>query len=907
MRFLIAVAFTSVFIVALGALGAAPATDAPVKVAYEKKALFSETLIAARDRLSADLTPKSRDAYVKQLSDQVSLDFPLANTILFSYRDFSLSRFMFKSGIGSKTYKEETGQAVLERLQKSWLLSGEDKPAFAKALALESKEDEKRLIAIETIATTLHKRALLKAVPIAYVRRANYGMRGTNPTMFAQRTGKGAAICTYDPAQPEKGETQIFETKEGFIFDIHPSFDGKTLLMSYKESVSKPFHIWEIRTDGTGLRQITKGPYHDVTPVYYPDGRIVFSSSRSEAYSMCQDFLSFNLFVAKHDGSDIRRFDFTTLCTVSPSLAADGSILCSRWEYMDKSLFTWQGLWTINPNGRQLKLYYGNTMVLPDSLYGPKPIPDTDKVIYMMAGHHHPPVTDIAIVDRKLGLENPKASWKITDATPLGQPAVGKTWRQTKGPGDRVFYDAYSDPWPYCKALSTVSFGGNRSGRASVVLLDHGGVTYPLFADKKGGCFSVVTLNTRKRPQSIPGGCPQEPGTGTFYVQDVYQGLLEQGVDRGQVKRLRIFRQVPKKYNAEGGRVFDQYPVTGLGTYYVKDYYGTVPVDENGSAYFEAPSNVELYFIAVDKDGKEIQRMGSVTQITTGETVSCIGCHEDRLSAPKANRKAMKRLKKPADKIQPPSWGAGPVDYIKQVQPVWDKHCVKCHNGTKADGGVDMTADRTRFFNMSFDSLCMRDSPNVHYFQDPTFIEYYFGGRGPSGVFPAMKTGSQVSKLTKMLESGHHDIKLSADEYERIFVWIDANIPYYSTWDMTRPYMTGGRDLMVLPRGVTDAEFAGWKKVVVAFLKAKKQKLTSASINFSHPELSRILMRNLAKRAGGWEKDEGKAIFKSKDDLEYKKLLEALQVAGRAVKQYPRIDMPGAKPIPQKRDFGKTF
>jgi len=66
-------------------------------------------------------------------------------------------------------------------------------------------------------------------------------------------------------------------------------------------------------------------------------------------------------------------------------------------------------------------------------------------------------------------------------------------------------------------------------------------------------------------------------------------------------------------------------------------------------------------------------------------------------------------------------------------------------------------------------------------------------------------------------------------------------------------------------------------------------------------------MRNLAKSAGGSEEDEGKAIFKSKDDPEYKKLLEALQVAGRAVKQYPRIDMPGAKPIPQKRDFGRTF
>jgi hypothetical protein len=157
------------------------------------------------------------------------------------------------------------------------------------------------------------------------------------------------------------------------------------------------------------------------------------------------------------------------------------------------------------------------------------------------------------------------------------------------------------------------------------------------------------------------------------------------------------------------------------------------------------------------------------------------------------------------------------------------------------------------------------------------------------------------------LDGGHHDIKLSADEYERIFVWIDANVPYYSTWDTTRTHTTGGRDLMVLPRGVKDVEFADWKRVVDTFLKAKEQKLTSASINFSHPELSRILMRNLAKSAGGWQEDEGQAIFKSKDDPEYKKLLEALQAAGRAVKQYPRIDMPGAKPIPQTRDFGRTF
>ncbi len=834
---------------------------------------------------------------------ELKLKHPDAYHSLVTYRDFDVTQFL------KGDYSAQTGRRVLERLGKAWLADKQDRQEIEKALAFPDSESPRMIDVIGRISKRLLIRALKKTGTIAFVRRRSYGLRGTNATMFSHRTDRGSAVCIYDPADGSINE--IFTTEAGFIADIHPSFDGKKLLMTYKEHYSEAgkstFHIWEIAVDGSGLRQLTHGPWHDFTPVCYPDGRIVFSSTRVESFSVCQNYLACALYACKEDGSDIRRFDWTTLCTVSPSLMSDGSIIASRWEYQDKTLFTWQGLWTINPNGRELKLYYGNTLTIPEALYGPRQIPETDLVLYTMAGHHHPPVSDIAIADRKQGIENPKATWKITNTTQL-EPRSGKTWRETRGGGDIVDFNAYCDPWPFCRELSVVSYGGDRSLPASLVLLDHGGTTYPLFCDvdRYRGCYSPVSLTPRKKPIAIPGDCPQEPGTGTFFVQDVYQGLLAQGVKRGQVKKLRVFRQVPKKYNTEGPRVFDHYPVLGLGSYYVKEYYGTVPVYENGSAYFEVPSNVELYFEAVDAKNKEIQRMGSVTQITAGETVACVGCHEDRLNAPKASRQAMKRLTLPADKIMPPSWGAGPVDYLKQVQPVWDQHCVECHNGKRADGGVDMTADRTRFFNMSFDSLCMSDSANLGYFKDNRFIEYYFLGFGPGGVFPAMKSGSQVSKLTAMLEKGHHDVKLNAEEYERIFVWIDANVPYYSTWDMTRPHTQGGRDLMSLPKGVNDPALAGWQKVVHGFLKEHGQKLTSASINFTRPELSRIIMRNLAQSAGGWAQDE-KAIFKETTHPEYAKLLSALRLAAKSVEKYPRIDMPGAKAIPQQRDFGKIY
>ncbi|MFA9565060.1 MAG: TolB family protein, partial [Acidimicrobiales bacterium] len=40
-------------------------------------------------------------------------------------------------------------------------------------------------------------------------------------------------------------------------------------------------NIFEINIDGTGLHQVTSGGGHDFDPLYLPDGRIMFTSSRA--------------------------------------------------------------------------------------------------------------------------------------------------------------------------------------------------------------------------------------------------------------------------------------------------------------------------------------------------------------------------------------------------------------------------------------------------------------------------------------------------------------------------------------------------------------------------------------------------------------------------------------------------
>ncbi len=756
--------------------------------------------------------------------------------------------------------------------------------------------------------------------PVAFIQRKAQGRNGTNATMHSHMTSIGSAICVYDPNQPENGVKTIFDDPEGFIFDMSPSYDAKKLVFGYKKEVRKredSYHIYEINIDGSGLRQLTTGRYHDFSPVYLPDGRIVFNSTRVGSFSLCQDFLSAALHVIGPDGSNMRRLEYTTLCDTTPYVMDDGSILFTRWEYQDKNIFCTQALWTINTDGSRVQLYYGNTLTVPNAIYGAKQIPGTRKVICVMAAHHYRPLGGIAIIDRSKGMESVEAMRTLTPDVPY-RPTKGKNWQETNwGPGD-VFYPwSYTDPWPIEEDLFLVSYGGPLEGgpeRYRLYLMDDQGNKAPLYDAETISCFNPIPLQPRPKPHTTPGHAPEKPqGQGRYFVQDVYQGLLEYGVQRGQVKELRIMSQIPKKYNTEGPRYSDHYPAIGEGSYYVKYNYGTVPVYEDGSAYFTAPAGVELYFQALDATGKEIRRMGTTTQLTDGETQSCIGCHESRFRTPPRNSQAMARLSRAPDHIAAPPWGAGPVDFVRQVQPVLDKYCVECHQGPTPDGEIDLSGDKTRLFSMAFESLVFTEGLVARYHINP----------GPTGNFPPMASGSYVSRLTKLIENEHREVlrpeveevrrpevegvKLDDESRRRIYSWIDANVPYYATWDMTRPYSFGGRDTWFDEHRQPLPWFKAFTEAYAAAgLPGEAKNVGHRAINLTHPEYSGVLVKHLAQSAGGKAAEE-KALFKSTDDPNYQQLLTAIHQGKDALLAKPRVDMPDAVLIPQQRDFGRTF
>ena len=714
-----------------------------------------------------------------------------------------------------------------------------------------------------------------------------------NRVSFAEVKTTGLRI----EVKPQAGKSAGIERWRVGSDKQHAIIFAKEFAERFDADDERSFHIYEMNVDGTAQRQVTRGPYHDIHPFYLPGGKIGFVSTRVKGYTLCQPGAACSLFVAKADGTNIQRIHFATLADHSPSVMDDGSILFTRWEYQDKDLTFLQGLWTVNPDGSRVQLFFGNTIYEPAVIWQAKSIPNSSKVVCTLAPHHCNPVGAVGIIDRYNGLENPLGIRNITPEIPFDPR------RNQRAYGDRGYPWAYRDPYPIGDGLFLVAHGDKDAQRYQLAVLDEQGRRKVIHRNEEFSCFNPVPLAERAEPHRFVEPERSDKGYGVFFVADVYQGLT--GVKPGQVKALRVMK-VPAKYcNMRGSRAYDMDPIMSRGTYYAKHCLGTVPVDEQGRAYFKAPAGVELYFQALDADGKELCRMGSITQITPGETQSCIGCHESRFMAP-ANRAVPAELlsRGPVD-ITPPPWGDEPMDFVRHVQPVFDKHCAGCHGGIDPAGGIDLSGDKTRYFNMAYDYLTERNLVNYYWLLNKALVR----------SFRPLESGAGVSRIVEMIEAGHGDVEMDDQSRRRIYTWIEANAPYYGTYEHTRPGTPGSRDVCWNKAWFEDIESVYKSRCASCHgdkFHRRNSGLHQTWTNFTHPEWSRMLNAPLAKPAGGLglckSKDSEPAIiFEDKTDPDYQTLLKSIARGGKELHEKPRMDMPGSKPLPYPQDFAALF
>ena len=212
----------------------------------------------------------------------------------------------------------------------------------------------------------------------------------------------------------------------------------------------------------------------------------------------------------------------------------------------------------------------------------------------------------------------------------------------------------------------------------------------------------------------------------------------------------------------------------------IKNILGVVPVHEDGSAYFEVPAGRALYFQALDEQGREIQRMRTFVQAAPGVTRSCVGCHENKMTAP-ANTKAATRSQETAAQPAAESWGSGYIDYATMIQPILDKHCVECHGGEDdIAAGIDLSGGWTWAFNISYETLLKNNLVGFIrcHNSDTTSSDILAPRHNRLGRRSAREVAARRPRRTASARSQNRSVIL-------IMAWMDTNSNYYGTWNWT--------------------------------------------------------------------------------------------------------------------------
>ena len=725
---------------------------------------------------------------------------------------------------------------------------------------MEKTPDAAALAALQKEA--LIANPLVSGQPILFATHHQYASDHHNTeTVFqtgeinADKFKGGGALRVIDFAKGGEERTLVDLGNEGVTRDPEVSFDGSKVLFAMRRSVKEDYHIYEVKADGSDLKQLTSAPgVFDINPFYLPDNAIAFTSSREPKYCMCNRHIMGNLYRMEADGANIVEIGKNTLWEGHGSLLPDGRILYDRWEYVDRNFGDAQGLWTMNPDGTSHALYYKNNTGSPGAAIEGRNVPGTSLVICTFSSCHDRPWGAIALLDRSKGVE--------------GRAPVIRTWPEKavdlvkeNGSFDsfKSVYPKYENPYPLSEKFFLCSRMTGNGEQMGIFLLDVFGNELLLHSEEPG-CFNPVPLAARPQPPVLPTRREYVDGSGAFYIQNVCQGTHMKDVKPGSVKYLRVVEQGEKRswsgpaWQGQG----EEAPAMNWHDFSNKRILGTVPVEADGSASFLVPSGKFIFFQLLDENKKMIQSMRSATTIQAKETQSCTGCHEDRLQAPANVPRGSLALKRAPSAMD--GW-YGPArffNYRTEVQPVFDRHCVSCHDyGKDAGKALNLSGDRGLAFCASYLDLWKNKYVKL------------IGG-GPAPIQPAYSWGSHASRLTKTLEGDHYGVKLSAEERERVITWMDINGPYYPEFLCAYPNNRYGRSPL---------NHAQLKQLAELGADIKTKNESAAQISFDRPEMSPCL-----------------AVFPDRNDPKYLKALAIIHEGKNALTLQPEADAAGFKP-----------
>lgn len=544
------------------------------------------------------------------------------------------------------------------------------------------------------------------------------------------------------------------------------------------------YHLFSVRADGSGLRQLTDGPVNDFDGCFLPDRRVAFISTRTGGQLRCglRPDPTYTLHAMRQDGSDLVQLSFHDTNEWHPSVDNSGMLVYTRWDYVDRDSDVAHHIWRCYPDGRDPRSFHGNypdrREMRPWMELSVRAIPGSQKYVAVAAPHHGEAYGSLVLLDMRA--RDDRACGQIrrlTPDVPFPESESAPGVPHVKGrhaPNAEVF----GTPWPLSEDFYLAVHDAGRKNYG-IYLLDSFGNRELLYSDRALACLDPIPLKPRPRPPVLPVQTLRapfhsrpglEPSMGTVMVMNVYESdqCWPEGV---QVKNVRVIALFPKDNS-----VADEPNIGSASQSLCRGVLGTAPVEADGSASFLVPAGVGVYFQALDEKGLAVHTMRSATYLHPGETLTCIGCHETKkISSGTADGRQPLAMRRKPSVITQEATGSFPLTFPRLVQPVLNAKCMGCHDENRAKGAPSLHGDRFGTYGWSEAFHALRSRA--------------WGMSGGNGValkerqysIPGMD-GARVSRLYQMLMRGHHGVQLTTDEMRRLSLWMDCNSNFYGAY-----------------------------------------------------------------------------------------------------------------------------
>ena len=482
----------------------------------------------------------------------------------------------------------------------------------------------------------------------------------------------GGRLLMLDGLSPAGQIRKVVDLPPGSYWRPDLSFDGQRVLFCFKPAEEEAFHLYEANLDGSGLRQLTDGPFDDLDPIYLPDGGIAFVSTRTRTFVRCMPYTYvYTLCRADGDGSNIRMISHNNEPDWTPSLLDDGRILYSRWEYTDKALWRIQSLWTVRPDGTQHAAFYGNQSVWPDHLGEARQIPATNRIMFTGLAHHNYFTGTLGTIDPAHGSNYPAGLKQVT--AEIAWPECGR------GPNDdqialphyqhRGRVGDYKSPFPLSADWFLVSIN---TGPFNLYLMDVRGNKELIYRGEHNAWYGLP-VRPRPRPPVLPSLVvwPSEDRrdqkSGVFFSSDVYEGS---GIPRGLVKHVRVLQAQYHTFTTwDRDFRFEGPAISAVEADNVKHILGTAPVEADGSFQIQVPAGIAVHFQLLDERQRALQTMRSFTGVMPGEVRGCVGCHEGQSRSSTYGGDVL-ALRRPPSVLTPP-----PGERRPSASNAWCNRC----------------------------------------------------------------------------------------------------------------------------------------------------------------------------------------------------------------------------------------